>query len=441
MFVQIHMLQSMPPGNLNRDDTGQPKKCIFGGVTRGRISSQCLKRNIRHSPQFKEAFGDDLGKRTLYLPRMIADALRGGHLGIPEDEWDELMAAIAGKFKKDKGASDGGDAEEDGEEKESTEGSPSTGSDAEKTGQLVFFPQPYVRRIAELVVDLRTRNLPAYHRFIGRRVRLKATKKEEKKKEEKALKGEIDRFIQEASNASKSLTIDIGLFGRMTTSDLVVNVEAACQVAHAISTHETLIESDYFTAMDDLKATYGSTQTERAGAAFIGSGETETFFNSAVYYKYLNLDVGAMRKHLPSLSDTNAASAVGVLVSAAALANPTGKQNSFAAHGVPELILVEVSQAKRPISYANAFLQPVEGGTDRNLMTESAKALCGYIDSVAAAFAPADLSRVLLAVGPAAVGSASDSLKSEHKSADTLEKLVESVVALITAPVEAGATE
>ncbi len=55
MFVQVHMLQSMPPGNLNRDDTGQPKKCIFGGVTRGRISSQCLKRNIRRSPQFKRS--------------------------------------------------------------------------------------------------------------------------------------------------------------------------------------------------------------------------------------------------------------------------------------------------------------------------------------------------------------------------------------------------
>lgn len=140
MFVQIHMLQSIPPGNLNRDDTGQPKKCLFGGVTRGRISSQCMKRSIRHSPEFKEAFGDDLAARTLYLPRMIADALKTGNLGVPDDELDELMAAIAAKFKKERHASDAKDAEEDGEENESSEGSPSTGSDAEKTGQLVFFP-------------------------------------------------------------------------------------------------------------------------------------------------------------------------------------------------------------------------------------------------------------------------------------------------------------
>ena len=74
MFVQMHMLQSMPPGNLNRDDTGQPKKCLFGGTTRGRISSQCLKRNIRLSPLFQEAFVGAVANRTKYLPRLVADA-------------------------------------------------------------------------------------------------------------------------------------------------------------------------------------------------------------------------------------------------------------------------------------------------------------------------------------------------------------------------------
>jgi CRISPR system Cascade subunit CasC len=122
-----------------------------------------------------------------------------------------------------------------------------------------------------------------------------------------------------------------------------------------------------------------------------------------------------------------------VLVSAAVLANPTGKQNSFAAHGVPELVLVEVTEAKRPVSYANAFLQPVEGGVGRNLMTESAKALCEYIDSVAAAYAPADVRRVLLAVGHA-----STPLQSKHDPVGTLDNLVESVKGHITAPNRAG---
>jgi CRISPR system Cascade subunit CasC len=422
MFIQIHMLQSMPPGNLNRDDTGQPKKCVFGGVTRGRISSQCLKRNIRLSAQFKEAFGGALANRTQYLPRMVADELKKDRgFGVPDEELNELMLAIAARFKKERRGS--GDSEEDEETQENAEGSSSAAGEAEKTGQLVFFPQPFAHRIAELIAGFRKHNLKAYTRFVGRKVDPKPSKDEER-----TIKATIETFVGEVSAASKSLTVDIGLFGRMTTSDLVVNVEGACQVAHAISTHETLVESDYFTAMDDKKGAYALTQMERSGAAFLGSGETETFFNSAVYYKYLNLDVDALRNHLPSLSPEDAARVTGVFVTAAALANPTGKQNSFAAHGVPELILVEVSQAKRPVSYANAFLLAVDGGAGRNLMTESAKALCAYIDSVAAAFAPTDVRRLLLAVGSASV-----KLNSGHERAKTLDDLVRATVKKVEA--------
>lgn len=428
MFIQIHMLQSMPPGNLNRDETGQPKKCIFGGVTRGRISSQCLKRRIRLSPQFKEAFGDALASRTQYLPQMVADQLKGGRLGVPDDELDELMAAIAKQFSKGERGAEAEDAQ--GEEEGKEQGATSVGDKEGKTPQLVFFPQPFAVRIAELLANLRKQNPKTYNRFLGRKPKEKSSKEQRE-----LLDAEIVQFVEEASTASKALTVDIGLFGRMTTSDLVVNVEAACQVAHAISTHETVIESDYFTAMDDEKDKYASSQSNKAGAAFLGSGDTETFFNAAVYYKYLNLDVDAMKKHLPSLSNQDAAHAAGVLLCAAALANPTGKQNSFANPSVPELILVEVSKAKRPVSYANAFLQPVEGGVDRNLMTESAKALQAYVDSVAVAFAPADLRRVLLAVGPAKIF-----LKNDSITADTLDTLVKSVTDLIIGMDTARAT-
>lgn len=451
MFVQIHMLQSMPPGNLNRDETGQPKKCLFGGVTRGRISSQCLKRNIRLSTQFKEAFGDALADRTTYLPRMVAEALKkgGDNFGVPDEEMNALMRALASKFQKEKGGTESEEAEEEANQ-EDVPNSPTSSADEQgKTGQLVFFQEPFARRIAELVAGLRKDRLPAYRYFLTGEVapetgedkaQMKARKddlkkrKADLKKEERAadtdeqqaavnqkkaklaedeqslkaegenkkdaLKAEIGQFVEGVAAASKTLTVDIGLFGRMTTSDLVVNVEATCQVAHAISTHETIIESDYFTAMDDRKERYAATQTEKAGAAFMGTGDTETFYNAAVYYKYLNLDIDALRKHLPSLSDKAAGNVAGVLVSAAALATPTGKQNSFASHSAPELILVEVSKTKRPISYANAFLQPVDGP---NFLAKSAEALKVYLKSVAAAFAPADVQRFLLAVGHAKV--------------------------------------
>jgi hypothetical protein len=107
------------------------------------------------------------------------------------------------------------------------------------------------------------------------------------------------------------------------------------------------------------------------------------------------------------------------LVSATALANPTGKQNSFASHSVPELILVELSRKKRPMSYANAFLQPVEGP---NLLANSAKALKVYVEAIAPAFAPDDVQRVLLAVGHAKL-----SLEGAHP-VGTLDSLAKFVV-------------
>jgi len=407
MFVQIHMLQSMPPGNLNRDDTGQPKKCIFGSVTRARISSQCLKRNIRHSTQFKEAFGDALADRTTYLPRMVADELRKIKPDISEDDLNRIKAVLASKFK----AESHGDSEntEEGSQGHPQSDSPSSGN-VDQTGQLVFFPPPFAKEVAKLIVNLMSNKDDAYKAWVNG-----------KKKERDKFKDDITEFEHEVFKKSGSLTVDIGMFGRMTTSDLVVNVEASCQVAHAISTHEVFIESDYFTAMDDKKAEFASTQTERAGAAFLGSGETETFFDSAVYYKYLNLDVDALKKHLSWQNDEGAGAAA-ALVRAAVSGNPTGKQNSFAAHGVPALILVEVSKAKCPISYANAFLKPIEGA---DLMAESAKALRGYVDAVAIAFSPADMRRVLLAVGSASVD-----IRGANR-VDTLDALVDLVAGCV----------
>jgi len=384
MFIQFHMLQSMPPGNLNRDETGQPKKCVFGGVTRARVSSQCLKRNIRLSRQFREAFGGALADRTTSLPRMVADELtKDQQLGITTDEIPDVTAAIAAKFKKEKRAAEIDETDDQNGQQEETADQGAVEGGPGQTGQLVFFPPPFARRIAVLAGTLCKEHRRAFEGFIGRKLKPKLTAEEET---------EVKRFVEEVAKASKELTVDIGLFGRMTTSDLVVNVEASCQVAHAISTHETIIEGDYFTAMDD--------RADKAGAAYIGTDENVTYYNAAVYYKYLNLDLDALRQHLGSLTDEDAAKVAGVLLNAAALSNPTGKQNSFANHGIPQLILVELSKVKRPISYANAFLQPVDGP---GYLAQSAVALKTYVESVATAFQPVDMKRFLLAKGDAAI--------------------------------------
>jgi CRISPR system Cascade subunit CasC len=77
MLIEIHMIQNHSPANLNRDDLGAPKTCYFGGVLRSRISSQCLKRSIRMSDEFKALRG---GCRTRQLAKLIAKGTKGDHL-------------------------------------------------------------------------------------------------------------------------------------------------------------------------------------------------------------------------------------------------------------------------------------------------------------------------------------------------------------------------
>jgi CRISPR system Cascade subunit CasC len=421
------MLQSMPPGNPNRDETGQPKKCIFGRVTRARISSQCLKRNIRTS--FGSVFGDAMAVRTTCLPGMVAGELRKINPDISEEDLDRIKARLGKEFRaKDKASTqpaEEGGGKGEGEKEEADRTVASQSDDLDHTGQLVFFPPPFAKDIAELISAFMRDNPDAYGEWVGagpeqskkltngEKKKLTKEEKSKLKAREKAISDRINKFQGDVSERSKSLTVDIGMFGRMTTSDLLVNVEGSCQVAHAISTHEAIIESDYFTAMDDMKT--------GPGAGFIGSADKRTFFDSAVYYKYLNLDVDALKKHLPWDND-KAGHAAGALLEAAVRANPTGKQNSFANHGAHEVILVEISKGKFPISYANAFLKPVEGA---DLMAESAKALAGYVHAVAKAFSPADTRRLLLAV-------ASGSIDIEGaKRIESLDSLVDAVAALV----------
>ena len=42
-YVDIHVVQTVPPSCVNRDDMGSPKTALFGGVRRSRVSSQSWK--------------------------------------------------------------------------------------------------------------------------------------------------------------------------------------------------------------------------------------------------------------------------------------------------------------------------------------------------------------------------------------------------------------
>jgi CRISPR system Cascade subunit CasC len=323
MLIQIHMLQNYAPSNLNRDDTGSPKDAVFGGFRRGRISSQCLKRSIRRSETFEAAFADDglLSKRTLMLPKLVSDQL--ATMGVDEAARQAITKSLS--------QLGGGKA-----------------SDELKTKLLVFLGADEVGIVAE---------------------KLWALYQEKGAKEFDKLKiGDLEAVM--AHEAPRS--VDVAMFGRMTTSVAFEDVAAAVQVAHALSANALDREFDYFTAVDDLSG--------ESGAGMIGDVE----FNSSTYYKYFSIHWEQLVNNLGGDSEI-AAKAVAALIEAAAFAQPSGKQNSFAAHNLPDFVMVEVSDKNIPVSYANAFLKPADN-FNGSLMENSIKRLDEYAAQLRTAY-------------------------------------------------------
>jgi CRISPR system Cascade subunit CasC len=146
----------------------------------------------------------------------------------------------------------------------------------------------------------------------------------------------------------------------MVTSDAFADVEASMQVAHAISTNRVSMESDFFTAVDDLIS--GDSNAD-LGAGMMGDVD----FNSCCYYIYAAIDVDQLNENLKNSPDVAAIvnEAIPSLVQAMAYSNPSGKQNTFAGNVLPEAVLVECKDKKIASSYANAFVKPaVASGND-----------------------------------------------------------------------------
>jgi len=341
MLIQFHILQNYSPANLNRDDTGAPKDAIFGGVRRGRISSQCLKRSIRRSETFSNAFDKDdlLGVRTRRLPFLVKTELQA--MGIEEPELSEIVSKLAG-VGRESAKKKAEESTENDEDEEIT-------ASEDMVKQLIFIGKNEVRPMAE--------KLHAIYQRLGQK---------------EWQKNEIAKITKELG-LSTPKSMDIAMFGRMTTSEAFEDVNAAVQVAHALSTNALNQEFDYFTAVDDLSL--------EAGAGMIGDIE----FNSSTYYKYINVHWDELVANLGG--DVEAASrGVLALLEACITAQPSGKQNTFAAFNLPELVLVEVSQNNLPVSYANAFLKPVRVTHDGNLMENSIQRLSEYMEKIARAY-------------------------------------------------------
>lgn len=329
MMLEFHMLKNYPPVNLNRDDSGAPKTCFFGGVQRGRISSQCLKRSWRNSPVF-EALGS-CGVRTRYMPELVGNKLR--EAGIDEECIEIAEAMLTGVANKD-------------------------GTENKKgsyTAQIILYSPDDIECLAAKVKE---------------EIEKAGSAKEFKKCKAK----EFAKLIKDAQ--VRPITADIALFGRMVTSDCFRDVDAAIQVAHAISTHAVNRESDYFTAVDDLLQ-----NRDEIGAGMMG----DTDFNSCCYYEYASLDVDQLKENLKDSENSSQLirELVPALLRVMAVTNPSGKQNSFAGQILPSLILVECKKDKIPLSYANAFETPVsQYGANPKIVETSIRKLFDEINAM-----------------------------------------------------------
>lgn len=311
-FVQLHLLVSYPPANLNRDDLGQPKTARIGGFDRLRISSQSLKRAWRTSDLFEQAMAGRIGTRTKGLGLQAFKALRDAGIGEkPATEWARQITAVYGKAKTDKPL---------------------------EIEQLVHVSPEERASLDTLVVTLVNEK-----------------------------RGPTEEELMDLLHVQAA--VDIAMFGRMLAGNVKHNTEAAVQVAHAIGVHASVVEDDYFTAVDDLNQ-------DDPGAAHIG----EAGFAAAVFYLYLCIDRDLLQKNLGG-DATLTARALRALTETALKTGPNGKQNSYASRAYAHYALAEKG-SQQPRSLSLAFVKPVEGGDYAGEATAALRTLRDNMDKV-----------------------------------------------------------
>jgi len=344
LFVEYHLIQNFVPSNLNRDDTGAPKDALFGGHRRARVSSQCFKRSVRNWVRSQARLPPDvLGTRTLHLERLLGDELNA--LGLVDiSKFNEIVKLAlkkkAGKEKSEK---------QDGENEEAS------------LSYLLFISPAEIGALKEVI---------ATH---ADAIKTLAAKKKPKVAD---VPDELRQAVKDA--LSRLRAVDIALFGRMLADLPEANQYAACQVAHALSTHRVEREFDYFTAVDDLGT------AEETGAGMIGQVE----FNSATFYRYAVLDADKLVENLQG-DRALALAGVAAFTDALARAIPTGKQNTFAAHNPPSFVGIVIRRAS-PFNLANAFEKPVWPDRYKPLTAQSVEALASQAKQLAGFYGGAD---------------------------------------------------
>lgn len=325
MFLEMHILQNFALSNLNRDDAGAPKSCIFGGSRRARISSQCLKRSVRtHFRTEGLVPAQLLSYRTKWLLRELTTRLVAAGVAQADEVAAKAVELLDLKVKSG------------------------------KTEYLLMLGERELAKLAAICQEY----APAL---------LAGTAGGGKK----AAKKEAGEGPQVAKQLLAAIdggdAVDVALFGRMIATHAEKNVDAAVQMAHAISTHTVATESDFYSAVDDLPG-----EEDGAGAGMLGS----ILYNASCFYRYANVDLAQLRQNLGG-DEAHLELAVSAFMEGMVHAVPSGKQTGSAAQNPPTLVLAVVRE-KGLWSLANAFVKPMKATADADLVTNSAAAMLGH---------------------------------------------------------------
>ncbi|MBF0138048.1 MAG: type I-E CRISPR-associated protein Cas7/Cse4/CasC [Magnetococcales bacterium] len=339
-FIQIHYLTGYSATLLNRDDAGLAKRLPFGGTTRTRVSSQCLKRHWRtaedsHALAALQNVEMSLRSRHIFDEKVARPLIE--QEGLDRKKVEAAVAAFQDQLL-------GSSARAKKEKKEKSEkGEKGETSTYLQTSQVVILGWPEVRFIQDKVRTILAgaADIDAVNKGI------EALFNAEGKKNMKAL----------LAAAQLPAGLDAALFGRMVTSDFLARLDAAIHVAHAFTVHEHELETDYFSALDDLLQESGE----------LGSGHiNDSELTSGIFYGYVVVDVpllvsnltGCQREGWESADRTLPARVVENLLHLIATVSPGAKKGATAPYAYAEMLLVE-SGNRQPRTLANAFRKPV----------------------------------------------------------------------------------
>jgi CRISPR system Cascade subunit CasC len=346
-FLQVHTLTSYPAALLNRDDAGFAKRIPFGGATRTRISSQCLKRHWRTFDgewSLSQIDAPESIRSRLTFDRFVLQPLLDDGVApeVARAAVEALMAQVLGESPKAKKA-------------KKDAGSP---QESLQTSQVTVLGRPEVE-------------------FLLAQARAVCAEASNEKEVQDAMTSRLDRdAMQNLRTLGMASGLGAALFGRMVTSDILARGDAAVHVAHAFTVHEQESESDYFSAVDDLLQQGGGD----LGSGHIGSSE----LTSGLFYGYVVVDLpllvsnmeGCERSDWLDADRSRAATVAEHLVHLVATVSPGAKLGSTAPYAYAHMVAVEAGNAQ-PRTLANAFLCPVRERPD--LLSNTYGALENYI--------------------------------------------------------------